>query len=362
MARRLNFAATLLAGAAAFALGGPAQAADFYAGKEIRFLIGLGAGSTYDAYARTLSRHMGRYIPGNPTFINVNMPGAGSLKAYNHIYNVAKKDGTEFGTGHRFVPIMPLFGIKGAKFDGTKFGYVGSANREVGVTIAWHTSEVKTFDDLLKKELIVGTTGAGAALTNFASVLKTALGAKLKVVSGYKTTREIDLALERGEIQGRAGVSYNSIVNATPDWLKENKISFLIQMGLSRHPDLPNVPNILDRVTNATDRAAIELLLTPSEMGRPFVTPPGVPAERLQTLRKAFTAAMKDKAFQADARKQQLELNPMTGAEVEELVRRVYRTASPEVVARAQELTAAGFDATVRKDSGAKGDGKKAKK
>ena len=335
---------------------GTASAEDFYKGKQIKMIIGLGAGSTYDAYARTLARHMGRYIPGNPEFIPLNMPGAGSLKAYNYLYNVAKRDGTEFGTGHRFVPIMPLFKIKGAQFDGTKFSYVGSANREVGVTEAWHTSPVKTFADLQKMELVVGTTGRGAALTNFASVLKTALGAKLKVVAGYKTTREIDLAMERGEIQGRAGVSYNSIRNATPEWLTGKKVTILIQMGLTKHPALPDVPNILDVVTNKLDHDAIELLLAPSEMGRPFVGPEGIPAKRLAILRTAFDATMKDKGFLAEAEKQKMEINPMSGAEVEALVKRIYRSASPEVIARAKVLTAAGFDSSIRKG------GKKKKK
>jgi tripartite-type tricarboxylate transporter receptor subunit TctC len=344
--RRIKFATIA---AVATLCTAPATAADFYAGKQIKIAIGLGAGSTYDAYARTLARHMGRHIPGKPDFLNVNMPGAGSLKAYNYIYTVAKKDGTEFGTGHRFVPIMPLFGIKGTQFDGTKFGYIGSANREVGVTIAWHTSPVKTFDDLKKHELIIGTTGAGAQLTNFTSVLKTALGAKLKVVYGYKTTREIDLAVERGEIQGRAGVSYNSIKNATPEWLSQKKISILNQMGLSKHPELPNVPNILDLMTAKLDREAIELLLAPSEMGRPFVTPPGIAADRLAALRAAFDQTMKDKAFLADAEKQKMEINPMTGAEVETLIRRIYATASPEVVARAKALTADGINTSKKK-------------
>lgn len=333
---------TLFATALVPALAATAPAADFYAGKQVKIIVGLGAGSTYSAYARTLSHHMGKYIPGKPELLNVYMPGAGSLKAYNYLANVAKKDGTEFGTGHRFVPIMPLFKIKGVKFDGTRFGYIGSANKEVGVTIAWHTTGIKSFDDLRKKELVVGTTGRGAQLTNFTSVLKMALGAKLKVVSGYKSTREIDLAVERGEIQGRAGVSYNSITNAQPDWISEKKINFLIQMGLSKHPDLPNVPNILDMLSSKLDREAVELLLAPSEMGRPFVAPPGVPADRLALLRSAFTSAMNDPAFKAEATKQKMEINSMTGAEVEALIKRIYTTASPETVARAMVLTSDG--------------------
>lgn len=325
------------------------RAADFYAGKQIKVIIGLGAGETYDAYARAISRHIGKYIPGKPDLLNINMPGAGSLTAYNYIYNIAKKDGTEYGTGHRFVPIMPLFGIKGVQFEGTKFGYIGSANREVGVTMAWHTAPVKTLEDMKTHELIVGTTGAGAQLTNFTSVLKTALGARLRVVYGYKTSREIDLAVERGEVQGRAGVSYNSITNARPEWLAEKKINIIIQMGLTKHPDLPNVPNVLDVVTNSLDRAAIELLLAPSEMGRPFVTPPDVPADRINILRTAFMKTMGDKAFLDDARQQKLEINPMPGQDVEALMKRIYTTASPEVVARAKVLTADGINTSKKK-------------
>lgn len=340
----MKFNRAIMAAVAAAALGtaSDAGAEDFYAGKQIKMIIGLGAGSTYDAYARTLARHMGAYIPGKPEFLNVNMPGAGSLKAYNYLANVAKKDGTEFGTGHRFVPIMPLFGIKGAQFDGRDFGYVGSANKEVGVTIAWHTTGIASLEDLKQKELVVGTTGRGAQLTNFTSVLKKALGLRLRVVAGYKSTREIDLALERGEIQGRAGVSYNSITNAQPDWISGNKVNFIIQMGLSKHPDLPKVPNILDVVTDKRDREAIELLLAPSEMGRPFVAPPGLPADRLALLRAGFTAAMEDSGFKADAAKQKMELNPMTGAEVEALMKRIYTSASPDTVARAMVLTSDG--------------------
>lgn len=328
----------------------PAQSSDFYQGKQIRVVIGLGAGSTYDAYARTLTRHMGKHIPGRPGFVNVNMPGAGSLTAFNHIASAAPKDGTVFGTGHRFLPIMSLFDSQGLEFDGTTLEYIGSANREVGVAISWHTSNITTLQDLLERELIVGTTGRGASLTNFASVLQRALGARLRVIAGYSTTREIDLAVERGEIQGRAGVSWNSIVNAQPAWISENRINVLIQMGLNKHPDLPDVPNLLDLVTDPLDKAAIELLLAPSEMGRPFIAPQGVPADRLALLRAGFDATMADSDFLADAAKQNMEINPMNGAEMAALISGLYKASSPEVVDRARRLTAAGFDATIGSD------------
>lgn len=343
--------AAMVAIAIGFGTASQAQTsvADFYQGKKIKIIVGLGAGSTYSAYARTLSHHMGQYIPGKPGFIVQNMPGAGSLKAYNHIYNIAAKDGTVFGTGHRFVPIMPLFDIKGARFDGRKFKYIGSVNKEVGVTIAWHTAPFKTFDDVLKREMIVGTSGRGAQLTNFTSVFKVALGAKFKVITGYKGTRGINLAIERGEVQGRVGVSWGSLKNAKADWLRDKKITILMQMGLRRHPELPNVPNILEVVKPELDRTAIKLLLGPSEMGRPYLAPPGIPHDRLTALRTAFNKTMKDAGFKAEAAKRRMDINPMTGSEVQNLIARLYQSSSKEVIARAKVLTAQGFDPKLRK-------------
>jgi tripartite-type tricarboxylate transporter receptor subunit TctC len=332
-----------------------ASADDFYKNKKINLIVGLRASSTYSAYARTLSRNMGQYISGNPRFIVKNMPGAGSLKSYNYIYNVAKRDGSEFGTGHRFVPIMTLFNIKGARFDGSKFSYIGSINKEVGVAVAWHTSGFKTLKDVLQRELIVGTSGGGSQLTNFTSVLKTALDAKFRVITGYRGTRSINLAMERGEIQGRAGVSYGSIKNSKPAWLRDKKIHIFLQMGLTKHPELPKVPNILDVLKTDLDRKAVQLLLGPSEMGRPFVAPPGIPAGRLLALRAAFTSTMSDPKFKDEAAKLRLAIDPMSGAEVANLINRLYKDSPKAVVERAKELTAAGFDVDLRK-------GKKKKK
>ncbi|MFT5539713.1 MAG: tripartite-type tricarboxylate transporter receptor subunit TctC [Alphaproteobacteria bacterium] len=349
------FIATGLIALGVLTLPGVASADDFYKNKKIKLIVGLRASSTYSAYARTLSRNMGQYIPGKPGFIVQNMPGAGSLKSYNYLYNVAKRDGSEFGTGHRFVPIMTLFKIKGARFDGSKYSYIGSINKEVGVALAWHTAGFKSLKDVLNRELIVGTSGGGSQLTNFTSVLKTALGAKFRVITGYRGTRAINLAMERGEIQGRAGVSYGSLKNSKPGWLRDKKVHIFMQMGLSRHPELPKIPNILDVLKTDLDRKAVRLLLGPSEMGRPYVAPPGIPAGRLVALRAAFTSTMSDPKFKAEAAKLRLAIDPMSGAEVASLMNRLYKDSPKAVVERAKELTAAGFDVDLRK-------GKKKKK
>lgn len=329
----------------------PASAAveGFYKGKTIKVLIGLRAGSTYDAYARSVARHMGKYIPGNPKFLPQNMPGAGSLKAYNYLANVAPKDGTAIGTGHRFVPIMPLFKVKGAKFDRGSFAYVGSVNKEVGVCIAWHETGFKTLDDVMKKEMIVGTSGRGSQLTNFTSVLITGLGAKFRVITGYRGTRAINLAIVRREIDGRCGVSYGSLVNAKPEWLRDNKVNILLQMGLSKHPDLPKVPNVLDLAKSDLDRKAMELLLAPTEMGRPILAPGQTPGDRLSALQTAFSKTLKDKAFLAEATKQRLAVDPLSGPEVKALMDRIYKSSSEEVVARAKALTALSFKEKAKK-------------
>lgn len=341
----LGIVAAASLAALALGTGTDAQAAvgDFYKGKTIKILIGLRTGSTYDAYARTVARHMGAYIPGKPKFLPQNMPGAGSLKAYNYLANVAPKDGTALGTGHRFVPIMPLFGVKGPKFGRDSFAYVGSVNKEVGVCIAWHETPFKTFEDVLKKQMILGTSGRGSQLTNFTSVLITGLGAKFRVITGYRGTRAINLAIVRHEIDGRCGVSYGSLKNAKPEWLREKKVAIFLQMRLSKQPELPKVPNVLDLAKNDLDRKAMELLLAPTEMGRPLLAPGAVPKDRIKALQAAFSKTMTDKGFLADAAKQRLAVDPLSGTEVQALLTRIFKSSSPDVVARAKALTALSF-------------------
>ena len=313
------------------------QEADFYRGKQITLVIGLGAGETYDLYARLLARHLSKHIPGEPLIIPSNKPGAGSLNAVNSLYNTGPKDGTMIGTGHRFVPLMPLLAMPGAQFDALKFNFIGSMARETGVCIARKDSGFRSMADTKTREFMVGTTGAGAEMTTFNATMSKMLDAKLKVVRGYLTSTEIDLAIERGELQGRCGVSFGSLRVNKPDWLANNYVTVLIQLGLVKHPDLPDVPMLTELVANKDDRAALELMLAPNDMARPFLAPLGVPAERIEILRKAFDAAMKDPALIDDAAKQRLELMPMSGAEMQAAFTRLHALPQP-VIERARTL------------------------
>ncbi len=325
---------------AAMVLAGPATAqdvGDFYKGKQIRMVIGLGAGEAYDVYARLLARHLPKYIPGGPTIIPQNQPGAGSLNAINSLYNTAARDGTVIGTGHRFVPMMPLLNMEGSKFDPLKFTYIGSMNREIGVCIAMKEANIRTIDDMKTREFVVGTTGAGAELTNFNATLRSMLGLKLKVITGYRTSLDINAAMEKGELQGRCGVSYGSLKNTRPQWVEKKEVDILIQLGLTKEKELPNVPLLGDLVSDPQDRQALELMLAPSEMGRPFMGPPDIPKDRVAALRAAFDASMKDPVLIAEGAKQRLEIAPLTGAEMEALVTRLYKTPMP-VVERARKL------------------------
>ena len=310
--------------------------ADFYKGKQVKLLIGYSAGGGYDTYARVLARHMGKHIPGNPTIVPQNMPGAGSLKLTNFIYNVAPKDGSVFGTIGRGVPMEPLLGGKGAQFEADKFTWIGSLNNEVSICASWHTSKVKTVEDLASIELIVGGTGSGADTDTFPIVMTNMFGSKIKLISGYPGGNDILLAMERGEVAGRCGWSWSSVKSRRGDWIKDKKINILLQMSLQKHPDLPDVPLVMDMAKNDDDRAALELIFARQVMGRPYVAPPGIPADRAAALRAAFDATVKDPDFVADIAKMKLELNPVSGEEVENIVKRIY--AAPEaIVARASD-------------------------
>jgi tripartite-type tricarboxylate transporter receptor subunit TctC len=332
--------AAILIGAVA-ALAAPARAddsvADFYKGKQIRMIIGLGPGEAYDVYARLLARHLPQYIPGNPVIVPQNQPGAGSLNAINSLYNTAARDGTVIGTGHRFVPMMPLLDMPGATFDPLKFTYIGSMNREVGVCIAMKKAGIRTVEDMKAREFVVGTTGAGAELTNFTATLRSMLGVKLKVIVGYRTSLDINAAMERGELQGRCGVSYGSIKTTRPQWLANNEIDIQIQLGLTKDDELPKVPLLMDLVSDPRDRQALELMLAPTEMGRPFIGPPDIPKDRTAALRAAFDASVKDPALLQEAKKLRLDIAPLSGAAMEALVTRLYK-APPAVVERARAL------------------------
>lgn len=330
---RLRFT-TLLASLAATVLTvGVANAdavADFYKGKSIQLLVGYSTGGGYDTYARALARYMGKYIPGNPTLVPQNMPGAGSLKLMNYLYAVAPKDGTVFGTIGRGIALEPLLAGEGVRFDPNQMNWIGSITNEVSICVSWYTSPIKTFADVLQNELIVGGTGPGADTDMFPKVLNHLLGTKFKLITGYPGGSDALLAMERGEVAGRCGWSYSSLQATRPTWVKEGKIHILAQIAMQKHPDLPDVPLVMDYAKSDQQRAALKLILAQQLMARPFVLPPGVPPERVEALRTAFDQAVKDPDFLAEAKQSELEVNPSTGAEVQALLKEIY--ASPEEI------------------------------
>jgi tripartite-type tricarboxylate transporter receptor subunit TctC len=300
--------------------------ADFYRGKTVRIVIGYGPGSGYDTYGRLVERHIGRHIPGNPDVIAQNMDGAGSLRATNFLYNAAPKDGTTIGIIGRGLAIVPLVASNdGAKFDGTKFIWLGSVNNEVSVAVAWRSTGIRTIDDARRRELMVGATGQGVDDTSvFPGVANAIIGTRFKWVSGYRSGNEINLAMERGEVAGRVGWSWSSIKATKPDWLRDGKIHLLMQLSLHKHPELPDVPLIMDFAKNSEERRALELVFARQAMGRPFLAPPGVPGDRAAALKRAFDSTMKDAAFLGEAERMQLEINPVSGEEVQAIVARMY--------------------------------------
>jgi tripartite-type tricarboxylate transporter receptor subunit TctC len=311
--------------------------AEFYKGRTIELDIGLSVGGGYDAYARMLARSMGKYIPGNPTIVPKNIEGAGSLRLASHLYNAAPRDGSVFGTINRGTVFEPLLGNKGASFDATRFNWIGSTNNEVSVCVAWHTSGIATFEDTRKRELIVGATGPSTDTYQFPKITNAVLGTRFKMVTGYPGGSDVDLAMERGEVQGRCGWSWGSVRGQHQAWLDRREINILYQMGLSKHRDLPEVPLIIELAKTDEERAILRLIFARLVMAWPFLAPPGTPGERVEVLRKAFMETMRDKDFLADAGKAGLEITPVNGEDIQKLVREVYAAPAP-IVRRAAEL------------------------
>lgn len=328
--RKRIFAAATVIGIALPVLAATAQTKDdFYKDKNVELYIGYSSGGGYDVYARLLARHMDRHLPGKPTLVVKNMPGAGSLVLANWLYGAAPKDGTAFGTVGRGVAFDPLLGSDKAKFDPTKFNWIGSMNDEVSVCVAWHTSGITSFEQLMDQKLVVGGTGPTADTDQFPKVLNGTLGTKFDIITGYPGGNDISLAMERGEVKGRCGWSWSSIVATRKDWVDQGKIKILVQLSTAKHPDLPNVPLIMDFAKTPEQKQILKLVFTRQAMGRPFVAPPGVPKERVAVLRDAFMATLKDKQFLADAEKMKLEINPVSGQKVQELIQETYATPKP---------------------------------
>jgi tripartite-type tricarboxylate transporter receptor subunit TctC len=334
-----------VAATAAFSMLAPAplhaqSPADFYKGRNIDLYIGYSVGGGYDLYARVLARHMGSHIPGNPTIVVKNMEGAGSLRLANYLYRVAPKDGTAFGIIGRGTGFDPLLGQTAAQFDATKFTWIGSGNHEVSVCVSYEgRGGVTKFEDLLTHEMTVGGTGASADTDQFPRIVNGVLGTKMKIVSGYPGGNDVVLAMERGELQGRCGWSWSSVKATHNAWIAEKRLDILVQLSLHKHPDLPDVPLVVDLAKTDEQRQILSLIFARQVMGRPFLAPPGLPPERAEVLRRAFMETMTDPAFMADADKSQLEVNPVSGEEVQKLVAEIYKT-PPEVAKKAAQLLA----------------------
>jgi tripartite-type tricarboxylate transporter receptor subunit TctC len=326
MARR-----ALLAAAAATAITVPASpapaqdaVANFYRGKTITIGVGFTAGGGYDLHARTLARHMGRHIPGNPGIVVKNVPGAAGLILANQMYNTAPKDGTELATFDRAIPLEPLVAPERARFDTLKFNWIGSTDNDVSTCFSWHTSKVKTFDDVLKRELLVGGTGTGGNASFYPKLLNAVLGAKFKVVPGYPGSAQVLLAMERGEVEGFCSMGFVTLEFTRPQWARDKMVNQLVQLGITKNKNHLDVPLAIDLARTEPDRQAIEFMVSPNLFARPFLAPPGVPAERVQALRSAFNATLEDGEYQAEAAQRKMQVLLVKGEEIDAVLKRIY--------------------------------------
>ncbi len=319
----------LLTGAAALAAGLvatlPALGQDIYKGKQVRMVIASGAGGGYDTYARVLSRHMPRHIAGNPSFVDQNMPGASGMAATNWGYKVAPKDGSVIVSTYNALLLEPLFGNKSAQYDPREFEWIGSISKQQNICMTWHTSPVKTIEQAREREIVVAATGATGNAATLPKIVNAMLGTKFKVVGGYETT-ESRLAVERGEAEGICGLSWSTLKASNPDWTQNNRMNILLQTGDTRQPELPNVPTLIEKAQSADDKRLLQVLSMPEDLGRPFFMPPGTPKEMVTIMRRAFDATMKDKAFIAESEKSNLEVDPVTGEEMQRSIAQAYGT------------------------------------
>ncbi len=322
------------------ALPAPAQAADFYAGKQIVFLIGSDAGGGYDLYARALSRHMNRFIPGNPVFVPRNQPGAGSGTAAAYLASVAPKDGTTIGALFPGVIIGPLLEEKQqGLFDPTKFIYLGSADSGTRVCITYETSKIKTFEQTQTNKVIIGASAAGGSTRDYAYLHQNAAGGQFNVVSGYKGTVDIFLAMERGEVDGMCGLDWSSLKSQRPSWVADKKINILVQNGLESEAELDKmgVPTIWKFIKKDEDKRAVEMVFSQQIFGRPYIAPPGTNMDQVKILRDAFMKTVKDPEFQADTEKNRLDVTPSSGERVQSVIEKLYATPK-ETIKRAKEI------------------------
>jgi tripartite-type tricarboxylate transporter receptor subunit TctC len=334
--KRFAFPIGILTGLAVIATTPAAAQAPNLAGKNVTMLIGFGPGGGYDLWGRVVARHIGKHLPGNPTVVPTNMPGGGSFNAANHIYTIAPKDGTVLGIIARDAALGPLTGAAGARFDPLKISWIGTPTTETNVCIATAKAKVKTVKDLFENELIIGNTGVGTGTYSYPKALNGLIGTKFKLISGFPSSSDVFLAMERGEVDGICE-SLDSVVGKRPDWISGKKVNVLFQGGVEPSPELKGVPFVNDLAKNEEQKQAIEFLYAGQGIGRPFVAPPDMPADRLKMLRDAFSATMKDPEFIADVQKQKLDLEPEDGEHLAALINKIYATPKP-IVEKITEL------------------------
>ena len=304
--------------------------------KTVTIYVAGTAGGGIDLYARMLGRHFGKHVPGNPTVNVQDMPGAGGIRAANFIAETAPKDGGAMGTFPGGPLAEPLIGARNPGYDMSQFQWIGAISRDVSLCISWKGGPFKSLDEARKQEMIVAGTGAGSETDSIPLILNDVLKTKFRVVTGYLGTKETFMAIESGEAHGRCGLTFSSLKASKPDWLRDDKINIMLQMGLEKSPELPNVPLASD-LLSAEDKQVLELVTMGTAVGRPFAAPPGTPPARVEILRRAFDAVMKDPALLEEGRAMQAEISPTSGEEVQKIITRLYATPKP-VVERAKKL------------------------
>ncbi len=325
-----------------------ALAATPAAAQTTTIVVGYPPGASYDIYMRTFARHLGKHLPGNPSVVAQNMAGAGSLRAANFLFNVAPKDGTTIGMFARGLAMQPLLDPTGVQYDARQFNWIGSLTSDVSLVLSWFNRPFKTLDDARQREMVVAGTGSGADSVIFPYILNGVLRTKFKVITGYPGATDFLLAVERGEADGTAGVSWSSISAGKADWITGKKINVLVQLGMKKHPDMGSAPLVMEYAKTDSDRGVLELIFSRQDMAYPIVAPPGVPAARVAELRRAFDAVLKDPDYLADARKQQLDTDPMRGENIAKLIQRIYES-PPAVIARARTALEDGKKITIKR-------------
>ncbi|MBX9740449.1 MAG: hypothetical protein K2X62_10265 [Beijerinckiaceae bacterium] len=339
---------TMVAATAVLALVGSGFSAQaqqsvesFYKGKNIELLIGYSAGGGYDTFARLVARYMTKHIPGNPNIVPRNMPGGGGRVVSGFVARVAPKDGTILATADQSLTLQQALGDKTIQFDNNKFNWIGNPADDNNTLVTNASTGVKTVEDATKTEVALGATGANTTSEQYPKVMNAMLGTKFKIVNGYPGGNDATLAMERNEVGGRGSNSWATWKFTRPDWVKDGKMNILVQIGLKKAADLPDVPLLLDLAKNEQDRAALRLLSAPVAIGRPLFTTPDVPAERVKALRDAFDATMKDPEFLEAAQKERLEINPVGGEELQKIVSEIV-SAPKETIERLVSIVGSG--------------------